>query len=191
MPADDESVLNPEKYDGMASKVAAHSTLNPNAPFFFPAAFPEIEDFSAEWWNLVHSSPAFRDYWIRERMHYVDGAELTAEDVDHLEAMVDFIDQEEPDVTVDESLEDFIFQEIAAHGDTGSNFIAGSNSAAEQEKQQEEELVKSIKRLDLKAHIPQALQKEQTVYHDKLPLSPSKLPGFSKKSAMHRIQQPR
>ncbi|KAJ7543853.1 hypothetical protein O6H91_09G078100 [Diphasiastrum complanatum] len=177
MPADDTSGLNSERSDAMASRAAAaKSTLNPNAPFFFPAAFLHIEDFSAEWWSLVHTSPAFRDYWIRERMQYVDGEELTAEDVDHLEAMVDFIDQEEPDVILDDGLEEFILQEVEVD---------------EQAKQQEQELVKSIKRLDLKAHVPQAVQKEQTIYHDKIPQSASKVPSFSKRSGMHRIQQPR
>lgn len=47
--------------------VSLSSTLNPNAPFFVPSAFLAAEDFSPEWWRLVHSSPAFRDYWLSER----------------------------------------------------------------------------------------------------------------------------
>ncbi|XP_057441746.1 protein EARLY RESPONSIVE TO DEHYDRATION 15-like isoform X1 [Lotus japonicus] len=43
------------------------SSLNPNAPMFVPLAYRTVEDFSDEWWNLVHSSPWFRDYWLRER----------------------------------------------------------------------------------------------------------------------------
>ncbi|XP_071706687.1 protein EARLY RESPONSIVE TO DEHYDRATION 15-like [Rutidosis leptorrhynchoides] len=42
------------------------SSLNPNAPMFVPAAYRNVEDFSDQWWSLVHSSPWFRDYWIRE-----------------------------------------------------------------------------------------------------------------------------
>ncbi|KAJ0909486.1 putative PAM2-containing protein CID1/CID2 [Helianthus annuus] len=41
------------------------SSLNPNAPMFVPAAYRNVEDFSDQWWTLVHSSP-FRDYWLRE-----------------------------------------------------------------------------------------------------------------------------
>ncbi|KAK7276442.1 hypothetical protein RIF29_17581 [Crotalaria pallida] len=43
------------------------SSLNPNAPMFVPLAYRTVEDFSDEWWALVHSSPWFRDYWLRER----------------------------------------------------------------------------------------------------------------------------
>nr|ABK25338.1 unknown [Picea sitchensis] len=49
----------------LASRIG--SSLNPNAPLFIPAAFHQVEDFSPEWWNLVQSSPWFRDYWLRER----------------------------------------------------------------------------------------------------------------------------
>ncbi|KAK9913806.1 hypothetical protein M0R45_037614 [Rubus argutus] len=42
------------------------STLNPNAPMFVPSAYRMVEDFSAEWWALVQSSPWFRDYWLQE-----------------------------------------------------------------------------------------------------------------------------
>ena len=41
-------------------------TLNPNAPLFVPAAFLSAEDFSPEWWCLVHTCPAFREYWLHE-----------------------------------------------------------------------------------------------------------------------------
>ncbi|XAR65991.1 hypothetical protein NMG60_11012023 [Bertholletia excelsa] len=43
------------------------STLNPNAPMFVPVAYRAVEDFSDEWWTLVHSSPWFGDYWLQER----------------------------------------------------------------------------------------------------------------------------
>ncbi|KAL2227367.1 UNVERIFIED_CONTAM: hypothetical protein Sindi_2095400 [Sesamum indicum] len=44
----------------------ATSALNPNAPIFVPSAYLAVEDFSDEWWDLVQSSPWFRDYWLRE-----------------------------------------------------------------------------------------------------------------------------
>ncbi|KAJ4978215.1 hypothetical protein NE237_008995 [Protea cynaroides] len=42
------------------------STLNPNAPIFIPAAFRQVDDFSAEWWELVKTSTWFRDYWLSQ-----------------------------------------------------------------------------------------------------------------------------
>ncbi|KAK6135759.1 hypothetical protein DH2020_030454 [Rehmannia glutinosa] len=44
----------------------ATSALNPNAPMFVPSAYRAVEDFSDQWWDLVHSTPWFRDYWLRE-----------------------------------------------------------------------------------------------------------------------------
>ncbi|KAL0410582.1 UNVERIFIED_CONTAM: hypothetical protein Slati_3647900 [Sesamum latifolium] len=44
----------------------ATSALDPNAPIFIPSAYLTVEDFSDEWWDLVQSSPWFRDYWLRE-----------------------------------------------------------------------------------------------------------------------------
>lgn len=49
------------------SSSSSSSTLNPNAPMFVPLAYRTVDDFSDEWWALVHSSPWFRDYWLRER----------------------------------------------------------------------------------------------------------------------------
>ncbi|XP_010937965.1 protein EARLY RESPONSIVE TO DEHYDRATION 15 [Elaeis guineensis] len=45
------------------------SFLNPDAAPYVPGAYRAVEDFSAEWWELVHSSPWFRDYWLRECFH--------------------------------------------------------------------------------------------------------------------------
>ncbi|MCL7027680.1 hypothetical protein MKW94_030117, partial [Papaver nudicaule] len=42
------------------------SSLNPNAPLFIPRAYQAVEDYSDEWWELIQSSPWFRDYWLRE-----------------------------------------------------------------------------------------------------------------------------
>eukprot|EP00850_Spirogloea_muscicola_P016776 SM000139S00093 [mRNA] locus=s139:166634:167416:+ [translate_table: standard] len=76
----------------MAVKAMAFSTLNPNAPLFVPAAYVAAEDFSPEWWALVQSSPAFQDYWLRERFGGCaeDAAELTAEDLAELDAVDEF-----------------------------------------------------------------------------------------------------
>ncbi|TKY56921.1 Polyadenylate-binding protein-interacting protein 2 [Spatholobus suberectus] len=45
---------------------SSSSRLNPNAPMFVPLAYRTVEDFSDQWWDLVRSSPWFRDYWLRE-----------------------------------------------------------------------------------------------------------------------------
>ncbi|XP_051143535.1 protein EARLY RESPONSIVE TO DEHYDRATION 15-like [Andrographis paniculata] len=42
------------------------SVLNPNAPMFVPLFYRAVEDFSDQWWDLVQSSPWFRDYWLQE-----------------------------------------------------------------------------------------------------------------------------
>ncbi|XP_020234103.1 protein EARLY RESPONSIVE TO DEHYDRATION 15 isoform X1 [Cajanus cajan] len=46
--------------------ISSSSALNPNAPMFVPLAYRRVEDFSQQWWDLVHSSPWFRDYWLRD-----------------------------------------------------------------------------------------------------------------------------
>jgi len=61
----------------MALASRGGSGLNPDAPLFIPAAFQEVEDFSPEWWNLVQSSPWFRDYWLRER--HVDNSDCLSD----------------------------------------------------------------------------------------------------------------
>ncbi|PKA67247.1 Polyadenylate-binding protein-interacting protein 2 [Apostasia shenzhenica] len=58
------------------------STLNPYAAPFFPQAYLAVDDFSPEWWQLVKSSPWFRDFWLRERFDEED--ELQALDIDRL-----------------------------------------------------------------------------------------------------------
>jgi hypothetical protein len=45
---------------------ASSSSLNPNAPLFIPAAYRKVEDFSPEWWELVHTTAWFRDHWFRQ-----------------------------------------------------------------------------------------------------------------------------
>ena len=48
------------------SRNVPSSTLNPNAPMFVPSAYRHVEDFSDQWWDLVQSTPWFRDYWLQE-----------------------------------------------------------------------------------------------------------------------------
>ncbi|XP_047327278.1 protein EARLY RESPONSIVE TO DEHYDRATION 15-like [Impatiens glandulifera] len=82
------------------------STLNPDAPMYVPTAYRAVEDFSDEWWSLVHSSPWFHDYWLQER--FVDPQTDLFDDQDdddessfaELDCFFDFnsiINQEEDD----------------------------------------------------------------------------------------------
>eukprot|EP00252_Welwitschia_mirabilis_P014807 TRINITY_DN3281_c0_g1_i1.p1 TRINITY_DN3281_c0_g1~~TRINITY_DN3281_c0_g1_i1.p1 ORF type:complete len:154 (+),score=15.87 TRINITY_DN3281_c0_g1_i1:241-702(+) len=61
----------------MAVASRGTSSLNPNAPLFIPLAYRQVDDFSAEWWNLVQSSPWFRDYWLRERFNSGENTNLS------------------------------------------------------------------------------------------------------------------
>ncbi|KAK1312888.1 Polyadenylate-binding protein-interacting protein 2 [Acorus calamus] len=47
----------------------SESGLNPDAPMYVPWAYRTVEDFSDAWWDLVRSSPWFRDYWLSECFH--------------------------------------------------------------------------------------------------------------------------
>ncbi|KAK8939696.1 hypothetical protein KSP40_PGU014985 [Platanthera guangdongensis] len=59
------------------------STLNPRATPFLPFFYREVDDFSAEWWRLVKSSPWFRDFWLRERFNEEKLEGLVFIDPDH------------------------------------------------------------------------------------------------------------
>ncbi|KAI5670421.1 hypothetical protein M9H77_10785 [Catharanthus roseus] len=87
----------------------ATSALNPNAPIFVPFAYRAVEDFSDQWYDLVHSTPWFRDYWLQER--FLD-PEKDASPFDD-----DFAESALPDV-------DFIF------GDDNNDVVHDNSSAA-------------------------------------------------------------
>ncbi|KAL0541661.1 hypothetical protein IC582_021716 [Cucumis melo] len=75
-------------------------TLNPNAPIFIPFALRNVEDFSPEWWELVKTSPWFRDYWLSQ--HQEDDFDSITDDLvtteEFLEAMALYEADEEPEV---------------------------------------------------------------------------------------------
>ncbi|CAL9131713.1 unnamed protein product [Musa textilis] len=50
-----------------SSGATGKSMLNPNAPLFIPMAFQQVEDFSAEWWELVKTTTWLREHWLRQR----------------------------------------------------------------------------------------------------------------------------
>ncbi|TMW81817.1 hypothetical protein EJD97_007745 [Solanum chilense] len=73
----------------------ATSTLNPNAPMFVPFEYRQVEDFSDHWWDLVHSSPWFRHYWLRECFSDPDADNDFSHTYGSLLPDTDFIKKEE------------------------------------------------------------------------------------------------
>ncbi|XP_009414958.2 protein EARLY RESPONSIVE TO DEHYDRATION 15 isoform X1 [Musa acuminata AAA Group] len=49
-----------------SSGATGKSMLNPDAPLFIPMAFQQVEDFSAEWWELVKTTTWFREHWLHQ-----------------------------------------------------------------------------------------------------------------------------
>eukprot|EP00897_Mesotaenium_endlicherianum_P005051 jgi/Mesen1/4574/ME000232S03832 len=85
------------------SQLPGHSSsLNPNAPQFIPASFVAVDDFGPTWWHMIQTSPAFRDYWLRER--YADSNEaLMNEEFEELDVCPEFeIDWEEEEEAFEE-----------------------------------------------------------------------------------------
>ncbi|XP_057523282.1 protein EARLY RESPONSIVE TO DEHYDRATION 15-like [Amaranthus tricolor] len=71
------------------------SRLNPNAPVFIPMkSYQTIEDFSDQWWELVHSSPFFRDYWLQDCFEDVDDGVFDPSDDLDLPDFDDLFDQD-------------------------------------------------------------------------------------------------
>lgn len=70
------------------------STLNPNAPLFVPASYLATEDFSPEWWHLIQTSPAFRDYWLIERSDIMEEGAAAAPPADDTDDFEDLLDME-------------------------------------------------------------------------------------------------
>ncbi|PON51200.1 Ataxin-2, C-terminal [Trema orientale] len=67
----------------MALVSERRSSLNPNAPLFVPAVLRQVEDFSPEWWELVQTSPWFRDYWLSQNQEEdFDGSDNAYSDDD-------------------------------------------------------------------------------------------------------------
>lgn len=80
----------------MATKVHPVSTLNPNAPLFVPAsAYRVIEDFSAEWWNLVQTCPAFREQWVQERLPVLEEQEMFEADLEEIADLDEFLEYQD------------------------------------------------------------------------------------------------
>ncbi|GJP34536.1 hypothetical protein CLOM_g18971 [Closterium sp. NIES-68] len=82
------------------------SLLNPDAPNFVPAAFRNTEDFSQEWWDKVQNSPAFRDYWLRERFASLE-AEVTESGNSNEEE--ELVDEQLLEDMVDEELKEELY----------------------------------------------------------------------------------
>lgn len=145
------------------------STLNPNAPLFVPASYLATEDFSPEWWHLIQTSPAFRDYWLVERSEMMDEsfASSLVDDADDFEDLLDI---------------ELQCQEAE---------IAGSKQGNGAGRDIEKEVLSALAGLgvnDLKSQ--QRIWREPTKHHEKIL---NNTPRSPKKSGNNqfRIQQPR
>ncbi|CAD5195500.1 protein EARLY RESPONSIVE TO DEHYDRATION 15 [Musa acuminata AAA Group] len=50
----------------VSSGAVGRSSLNPNAALFIPMSYQQVEDFSPEWWELVKTTPWFREHWFHQ-----------------------------------------------------------------------------------------------------------------------------
>lgn len=148
------------------------STLNPNAPLFVPAAFRAVEDFSPEWWNLVQTSPAFRDQWLREKFPGSEEQDIFAEDLEELADLDEFLEYQE-------QLQEMEAVQESLYFDVDDEFYL----------EDESNLVNINNCRDLKLPKQQVPQWCKPLkHHEKIP---SKVGGAPKKGAAYRIQQPR
>lgn len=150
------------------------STLNPNAPLFVPASYLATEDFSPEWWNLIQTSPAFRDYWLGER-----SAEIMEEETGAAASPLDDID--------DLDFEDLLDMEMQCQESENSGQKQGNGAGRSSEK----EILDALEVLamdDQKSQ--QRTWREPVKCHEKImnktPRSPRKCGN-----SQFRIQQPR
>ncbi|KAL2620630.1 hypothetical protein R1flu_000835 [Riccia fluitans] len=156
----------------MVVQVATMSTLNPNAPLFIPAAFTATEDFSPEWWRLVETCPAFRDYWLRERF---ESAELC-----------DAIEEEEEFDSMDDLLD--MQNQLLFDGPDVADNLAHHKEEVGSNRDVAKDVVSASIGLDISAVKSQHIWREPLKHHDK---SASKVSKSPRKGSMHRIQQPR
>ncbi|KMS99449.1 hypothetical protein BVRB_2g044480 [Beta vulgaris subsp. vulgaris] len=104
------------------SSVSPSSRLNPDASIFVPMkSYQTIEDFSDQWWDLVHSSPFFRDYWLQDCFHDVD--QIDDLDLLDFDAFVDQNLQKQDEKVVKEKKEEKELISMAALKWNGSGRI--------------------------------------------------------------------
>ncbi|XP_071686530.1 protein EARLY RESPONSIVE TO DEHYDRATION 15-like [Rutidosis leptorrhynchoides] len=87
------------------------STLNPNAPLFVPAAVRQVEDFSAEWWDLVTTSTWFHDYWLSQQQGeggFFENTEGEFDFTDVADLLPDSIDADEDTLIMESQYEQFL-----------------------------------------------------------------------------------
>ncbi|KAI4300844.1 hypothetical protein L6164_034174 [Bauhinia variegata] len=116
----------------MALVSGGRSTLNPNAPLFVPAAFRMVEDFSAEWWQLITTLTWYRDYWVSQHDGFYDNAEDEFDSnnaVDFLPDTFDLDVGEEDFSGLEDQFEEFI-QSSETEGETGPNSWVESEHGA-------------------------------------------------------------
>ncbi|BBN15493.1 hypothetical protein MPTK1_6g20040 [Marchantia polymorpha subsp. ruderalis] len=156
----------------MVVQTAIMSTLNPNAPLFIPASFMAAEDFSPEWWRLVETCPAFRDYWLRERFESGDPYDGPTEE-DEFDAIDDLLD---------------IQNQIQFDGLDIADDLAHHKQDNGLNRDVDKDVVSAFIGLDVNSIKSHMMWREPLKHHDKVASKALKSP---RKGAMHRIQQPR
>ena len=107
----------------MAVKIPPPSRLNPHAALFIPTAFfLDVDDFSPQWWHLVHTHPAFPSFWLRSRYCIEAESEseseaesvsssLSLQDMDEIDAVDDLYDFHSRLVDMEMQAEDALLHE--------------------------------------------------------------------------------
>ncbi|KAG0477334.1 hypothetical protein HPP92_014175 [Vanilla planifolia] len=159
------------------------STLNPNAPLFIPAALQRVEDFSPEWWELVKTTPWFRDHWFRQHQEQetFDGNE-EEEDVANL--LPDSFD-----LGIDDDFSDFVadFEEQEAYMEAMQQVYYPVQASVNKENGLEMEAESLMKKLSLKS--PKNGVTKPVLDPARYKEKPAMV--ASPRSSFRRIQQPR
>jgi len=157
----------------MATKVHPVSALNPNAPLFVPAsAYRVVEDFSAEWWSLVQTCPAFREQWVQQRLPVLEEQEMFEADLEEIADLDEFLEYQD-------ELEEMEAAQASLHFDDVNDDVSEDDLSLFN--------INQIRDLKLKPR-PQALWYKPAKNLDKIPC---KVPTYTKKGTAYRIQQPR
>ncbi|XP_062115625.1 protein EARLY RESPONSIVE TO DEHYDRATION 15-like [Humulus lupulus] len=166
----------------MALVSGGRSSLNPNAPLFVPAALKQVEDFSPQWWELVKTSPWFRDYWLSQNQEedFDGGANAYDDDDDAFD--IDDMAQDAFDLGFDVGFDiEKTDNSNEARGEAELKSSANKNGSRRSDGQK-----------DLKAILLKSM-KESEVKWEPMPINHREKPiqKTSPKFAHWRIQQPR
>ncbi|KAM6570778.1 hypothetical protein CsatB_018763 [Cannabis sativa] len=159
---------------------SSSSSLNPNAPLFVPAALKQVEDFSPEWWELVKTSPWFRDYWLSQNQE---------EDFD---GGANAYDNDDDAFDTDDMANDAFDLGFVEEGFTDNSYEAGGETQLKPPSDNKKGSKPNDGQKDVIAILLKSM-KESEVKWEKMPVSYREKPvqKTSPKIAHFRIQQPR